>query len=386
MNTSNPIRIALLGATGSIGRQTLEVVATHADRFQIVAASAHHRIRPLVDIAQRYAIPWIAWSDPTVDLPNLPGIRTDKGVQALQAMATSPDVDVVVVATASITGVFPTLAGLQAGKRIALANKETLVSFGDIVLKTWKESPGEIIPVDSEHSALWQLWMAYRDAIDELWLTASGGPFRGKTRETLSHATPQEALRHPSWSMGAKITVDSATLMNKALEVIEAARLFPIPPERIHVVVHPQSVVHGMVRLKDGSWFAHLSPPDMRLPIQYALTYPDRLPSPVRTLEFPFDLHFEEVDHQTFPAIRMAYTVLETGGTAPTIFNAANEIAVEAFLRGELAFLDIYTVVEETLILLPITYPDDLEGFLKADEEARCKAREIIQNLPTPRR
>ncbi len=373
-----PTRIALLGATGSIGRQTLEVVRAHPDRFRVVAASAHRRVEPLVSLAQEHGIPWIAWSDPSVVLPEIPGIRVGRGKEALVAMAEAPEVDVVVVATTSVVGVFPTLAGLRAGKRVALANKETLVSFGPVVRKVWQTSPGELVPVDSEHSALFQLWQAYGDHVEELWLTASGGPFRGKTREELRNVTPEEALRHPSWSMGAKITVDSATLMNKALEVIEAARLFPLPPERIQVVIHPQSVIHAMVRLRDGAWFAQLSPPDMRLPIQYALTHPERLPCPSRELAFPLSLQFEEVDHETFPALRMAREALQEGGTAPAILNAANEIAVEAFLSRKIGFLDIYRVVEITRERVPVVHPEDLEGYLAADEEARRVAREVV--------
>ena len=373
-----PTRIALLGATGSIGRQTLEVVRAHPDRFRVVAASAHRRVEPLVSLAQEHGIPWIAWSDPSVVLPEIPGIRVGRGKEALVAMAEAPEVDVVVVATTSVVGVFPTLAGLRAGKRVALANKETLVSFGPVVRKVWQTSPGELVPVDSEHSALFQLWQAYGDHVEELWLTASGGPFRGKTREELRNVTPEEALRHPSWSMGAKITVDSATLMNKALEVIEAARLFPLPPERIQVVIHPQSVIHAMVRLRDGAWFAQMSPPDMRLPIQYALTHPERLPCPSRELAFPLSLQFEEVDHETFPALRMAREALQEGGTAPAILNAANEIAVEAFLSRKIGFLDIYRVVEITRERVPVVHPEDLEGYLAADEEARRVAREVV--------
>ncbi len=373
-----PIRIALLGATGSIGQQTLEVVRAHPDRFQVVAASAHRRVEPLVALARRHGIPWLAWSDTSVELPDLPGIRVGKGKEALMAMAEAPEVDVVVVATTSVVGVFPTLAGLRAGKRVALANKETLVSFGPVVLEVWRTAPGELVPVDSEHSALFQLWQAYGDHVEELWLTASGGPFRGKTQEDLQNVTPEEALQHPSWTMGAKITVDSATLMNKALEVIEAARLFPLPPERIQVVIHPQSVVHALVRLQDGAWFAQLSPPDMRLPIQYALTHPDRLPCPSRELTFPLALQFEAVDHETFPAIRMAREALREGGTAPAILNAANEVAVEAFLARKIGFLDIYRVVETTRERVPVTHPRDLTGYLAADEEARRVAREVV--------
>jgi len=376
-----PTRIALLGATGSIGRQTLEVVRHHPDRFRVVAASAHRQVEPLVALAREYGISWLAWSDPSVQLPEIPGIRVGKGKEALEAMAEAPEVDMVVVATTSVVGVFPTLAGLRAGKRVALANKETLVSFGPVVRKVWESSPGELIPVDSEHSALFQLWQAYGHHVEELWLTASGGPFRGKTREELRNVTPEEALRHPSWSMGAKITVDSATLMNKALEVIEAARLFPLPPERIQVVIHPQSVVHALVRLRDGAWFAQLSPPDMRLPIQYALTHPERLPCPSRELSFPLELQFEQVDHETFPAVRMARKALEDGGTAPTILNAANEVAVEAFLSRKIGFLDIFHVVEATREGVPVTHPEDLEGFLAADKEARRLAREIVREL-----
>lgn len=375
-------RIALFGATGSIGRNTLEVIRAHPDRFQLVAVSAHTRYPELLQIIEAFH-PEVAVLTGRPVPPDAPQtVEWLQGREGLEAVARRDDVDTLVVATGSVLGVFPTLEGLRAGKRVALANKETLVSFGPVVKEVLKSAPGELIPVDSEHSALFQLWEAYRDHIETLWLTASGGPFRTLPADAFDRITPEQALRHPSWKMGPKITVDSATLMNKALEVIEAERLFGLPPARIQVVIHPQSVVHGMVRLRDGAFLAHLSWPDMKLPIQYALTYPEREPCPMRPLTFEemLTLSFEPPDHARFPAIRLAYRALELGGTAPTLLNAVNEVAVEAFLGGRLSFPGISRLVAEALDTLPVEQGTSLDLFLEADREARAWARRRLQS------
>ncbi len=378
-----PRRIALFGATGSIGRNTLEVIRSHPDRFRLVAVSAHTRYPELLRIVEAFR-PEVAVLTGRSVPPDAPEqVQWLEGKEGLEEVARREDVDTLVVATGSVLGVFPTLVGLEMGKRVALANKETLVSFGPVVKRVLQHAPGELIPVDSEHSALFQLWEGYRDQVEELWLTASGGPFRTLPAEEFPGITPEQALRHPSWRMGPKITVDSATLMNKALEVIEAERLFGVSPEQIRVVIHPQSVVHGLVRLRDGALMAQLSWPDMKLPIQYALTYPDRIPCPVRPLNFEelLTLTFEPPDHQRFPALRLAYEALRLGGTAPAILNAVNEVAVEAFLGGRLSFPGISQLVAEALEQLPVEQGTSLDVYLEADQRARVWARAQVGKM-----
>ncbi len=376
----------LLGATGSIGTNTLDILRRYPQHFRLLAFSFHRNVDRALEIAQAFKPRYVVQTGPepqpepwrSLDLTYL------EGVSGLREVAALPEADIVVVATAGTLGVHPTLAALDQGKRVALANKETLVSFGPVVKP--RMAQGELIPVDSEHSALFQLLEGRRQEVLSVVLTASGGPFRTWTPEQMARVTPADALRHPTWNMGAKITVDSATLMNKGLEVIEAHWLFDLPADRIQVVVHPQSIVHAVVHLVDGASLAHLGYPDMRIPIQYALTYPERWTTPVKTLDLAQvgQLTFEEPDLDRFPLLRLAYEALETGGPWPCVLNAANEEAVHAFLQEAIGFLDIARVVQEVLESpdLPQTSgTPDLQTLLETDAWARRRARQILQRL-----
>jgi 1-deoxy-D-xylulose-5-phosphate reductoisomerase len=340
-------RIVVLGATGSIGTSCLDVAAHLPERIEVLGLSAHSSWQTLVQAAQEHRPRWVtvtgdnADSDPVV-LPQ--GCRLLRGTDGVREMVTHPDTDIVLTAIVGAAGLAGTWAALEAGKTVAVANKETLVLAGQLVTQLAARTGGNLIPVDSEHSAIFQALQGNPpDTVERIVLTASGGPFRGRSRAELAEVTVDEALCHPTWRMGPKITIDSATLMNKALEIIEARWLFGLPPERIDVIIHPESVIHSFVEFCDGSVLAQLSPPDMRLPIQYALTYPQRVHGPARRLSWR-DLtawHFEQPDQDTFPALQLGYEVARRGGTCGAVLNAANEAAVERFLEGELSFLDI---------------------------------------------
>lgn len=369
-------RLAILGSTGSIGRQTLDVVRRLPDRLQVTALAANSRGDQLKAQAAEFGVKHLALMDAEAagasDVP--------AGIEAITELATRDDVDVVVVAVAGVIGLQPTLAGIRAGKQIALASKEVLVAAGEVVMREARERKVAITPIDSEHSAIFQcLQGAEPKSIRRLFLTASGGPFRGRSRRELSQVTTAQALAHPTWSMGGKITVDSATLMNKGLEMIEAQWLFDTPLALIEVVVHPQSVIHSMVEFSDTSVIAQLGWPDMRLPIQYALLYPDRVASnlepwsPVKS----GNLTFEAPDHDTFPALRLARRAGEAGGTVPCAFNAGNEEAANAFLRGECGFLQITDVVEEVVVRHRPGHPD-LDHLLETDRWARETTRRLL--------
>src|SRR5437899_2363338 len=341
-------RIALLGATGSIGRQALEIIDAHPDLELVAAASGSQAIDGLA--------PWTQVGGDLVEL-----------LEAAQP-------DVVLNAGVGFAGRPATLWALEHGVDLALANKESLVAAGELALAAWERGGGRLLPVDSEHSAAFQcLEGRAPETVDSLVLTASGGPFRGRTRDALVDATPEQALAHPTWSMGPKITVDSATLANKGLELIEAHFLFGLPYDRIEVVVHPSSVVHALVRFRDGAALAHLGYPDMRVPISYALTYPERSATPVAPLDLAsgLTLEFHAPDLDTFPLLRLAREAGERGGTFPCAFNAANEVAVAAFLAGRLPFLDIAEAVEETLAAVDGEPARDLAQLVEADAEAR---------------
>jgi 1-deoxy-D-xylulose-5-phosphate reductoisomerase len=345
----NRRRIAVLGSTGSIGTSCLDVIAHLPDRLQAVGLSAHSSWQTLFEQAERFRPRHVVVTDgrlggdldPT-DLPE--GSLLLFGEDGVREMVTHPDVDVVVSAIVGAAGLAGTWAALEAGKTVAVANKETLVLAGALVTDLAARTGGRLLPVDSEHSAIFQaLQGSPPGSVERIVLTGSGGPFRGWSRARLAEVTVEQALRHPTWRMGPKITVDSATLMNKALEIIEARWLFGLPPERIEVIIHPESVIHSFVEFKDGSVLAQLSPPDMRLPIQYALTYPERVPGPARRLSWR-DLsawHFEQPDPETFPALQLGYEVARKGGTCGAVLNAANEAAVARFLAGDLRFEDI---------------------------------------------
>jgi 1-deoxy-D-xylulose-5-phosphate reductoisomerase len=347
----------VLGSTGSIGISTLDVIACLEDRLEAFGLSAHSRWEALRAQAERFHPKWIALTDPEmvgrVNPSELPrGTTLVTGPESVAEMVSAPEVDVVVTAIVGAAGLAGTWAALEAGKTVAVANKETLVMAGPLVMDLAARRGATVLPVDSEHSAIFQAMRAGRPAeVERVVLTASGGPFRGKSARDLADVTVDEALCHPTWRMGPKITIDSATLMNKALEVIEARWLFGLAPEKIEVIIHPESMIHSFVEFQDGSIIAQLSPPDMRLPIQYALTYPDRVPGPARRLCWS-ELgawHFEQPDHETFPALQLGYEVARRGGTCGAVLNAANEEAVGLFLAGELAFLDIPRVCRAVL-------------------------------------
>ena len=360
-------RVAVLGSTGSIGTQTLDVAARHPDEIRIVGLAAGSDRAALDAQAARLGVTNTA-------------LFADSGVEGLVEMATADDVDLVVVAVAGVVGLLPTLAAIRAGKTIGLASKEVLVAAGEIAMPLARAHGVDLVPIDSEHSAIFQCLRGYRpDQVSRLILTASGGPFRGRTRDSLQGVTVEQALDHPTWRMGGKITVDSATLMNKALETLEARWLFDVPIDRIEAVVHPQSVVHSMVELADGSVLGQLGWPDMRLPIHVALMHPERVPSGLRPWN-PVDtpnLTFEPLDEAVFPALRLAREAMREGGTLPCAFNAANEEAANAFLRGEVSFLGIAETVERTMAAHR-TQPASLDALLAADEESRRIARTLM--------
>ncbi|MGQ9757801.1 MAG: 1-deoxy-D-xylulose-5-phosphate reductoisomerase [Actinomycetota bacterium] len=348
--------VAILGSTGSIGTQALEVVDAHPHRLRVVALTAHRNLRLLEKQALRYRPLMVGMVEPAAaeELKGRlsdTGIRVAAGRECLLEAAVHPEAEVVVNAVVGAAGLPPTLAALGAGKRLALANKESMVAGGELVLQALREG-GEIVPVDSEHGAVFHCLRGEEVRfVESIVLTASGGPFLGRRRDELAAVTVEEALAHPTWNMGRKITVDSATLMNKGLEVIEAHFLFGVPYSRIRVVIHPQSVVHSLVEFVDGSYAAQLSLPDMRLPISLALSYPERWGPPfTRTSLTQLErLTFEEVDRETFGCLELAYRAGEAGGTATAVLNAANEVAVEAFLGGRLSFLGIEEVIARVL-------------------------------------
>jgi 1-deoxy-D-xylulose-5-phosphate reductoisomerase len=385
-------RIALLGATGSIGRSALDVIARHPDRFEVAALSAQNRVDELLDLCERFRPAQAVIGDPA-GLPAFEaGLRSRglktlalAGPKALDQIAADSGSDTVLAAIVGAAGVSSTLAAARAGKRLLLANKESVVLAGQVLMREAAAHGAEILPIDSEHNAIFQCLPAegQRRGIRRLILTASGGPFRGRSRESLRDVTPEQACSHPNWVMGRKISVDSATLMNKGLEVIEAHQLFGIPGECIDVVVHPQSTIHSLVDYVDGSMLAQLGNPDMRTALAYGLAWPERIDSGVAPLNLTalarFD--FEEPDRAAFPCLDLAYAALKAGGTAPAILNAANEAAVAAFLDHSLPFLAIADVIRATLSDLPTEPADDLEVLLACDGRARQTAREWIDRM-----
>jgi 1-deoxy-D-xylulose-5-phosphate reductoisomerase len=388
-----PIRIAILGSTGSIGQSALSVVDTHADRVEVVALAAGANVERLAAQVSRYRPSLVSVATPAGlgDLKaRLPLADAPRdllaGPEGLLAAATHPDVDLVLCASAGAAGLEAALAAIDAGKTVALANKEVLVMAGAIMVDAAARRGVALLPVDSEHNAIHQCLHGRRASdVRRLVLTASGGPFREWESEALTQVTPADALRHPTWQMGRKITIDSATLMNKGLEVIEARWLFDVPASRIDVVVHPQSVVHSMVELTDGSVIAQLGVTDMRLPIQYAFSYPERWEAPVPHLDLARmgPLEFQPPDPERFPCLRLAYAALEHGGTWPVVLNAANEVAVEAFLDGGLRFVDIPVVIERALEAagLVTTVPRSLADVREADAWARQVSAQTVRTL-----
>jgi 1-deoxy-D-xylulose-5-phosphate reductoisomerase len=379
-----PRRLLILGSTGSIGTQALDIVSRDPE-LELVGLSAERSSDALIEQAQQFGVDRIALADADA------GARAAEqwtdgdvlvGAEGLVRLVLESGADLVLNALVGSAGLGPTVATLGEGIDLALANKESLVVGGELVMALAEATGAQILPVDSEHSALHQLLAGERPGtVDKLVLTASGGPFRGRTRAELAEVTVDEALAHPTWDMGGKISIDSATLMNKGLEVIEAYHLFGIPYDRIEVVVHPQSIVHSMITLCDGAALAHLGNPDMRVPISYALHYPDRVDVPVRALDLTEigSLTFEPVDVEAFPALALARAAAIAGGTAPCVLNAANEVAVHAFLAGRLSFLGIPAVIEGALERLPAGRVRAFESLYEADREARAVAAELVE-------
>lgn len=368
-------RVVVLGSTGSIGTQTLDVIRQFPDDLLVVGLAAGSNSKLLTEQAAKFPGAKLAlYEDPA-------GSGISAGIDAISDLASMPEADTVVVAVAGVIGLLPTIRAIEQGKSIALASKEVLVAAGEIVMPLVKERGVQLFPIDSEHSAIFQCTQGYRlDQIQELILTASGGPFRCRRRKELESVRVDQALNHPTWRMGGKITIDSATLMNKGLEMIEAMWHFSVGIDQIKVVMHPQSIVHSMVKMKDGSVLAQMGWPDMRLPIQFALLYPERRPNLFKQWN-PLDtpsLTFESIDEETFPCPGLARESARIGGTMPCILNAANEEAANAFLREEIGFLDIPRVVEETMCREEAV-PATLGNILEADRRARATARKLMR-------
>ncbi|MDX1440247.1 MAG: 1-deoxy-D-xylulose-5-phosphate reductoisomerase [Rubricoccaceae bacterium] len=387
--TERPTRssIVVLGSTGSIGTQSLEIVAAFPDRLRVVGLSAGSNWEMLAKQARAFQPEVVCIADKQYyggledALSDLP-IRVTAGEEGLCELATLNTADVVLASIVGAAGLRSTLAAVDAGKRVALANKEALVVAGELVEQSARKSGAIVIPVDSEHSAIFQCLVGEcLDSIESLILTASGGPFRTRPAETFSSITQAEALAHPNWTMGAKITIDSATLMNKGLEVIEARWLFGVQPDQIEVMVHPQSIIHSLVTFKDGSAKAQLGVPDMKVPIQYALTYPDRWEAQHDRVDWKAlrSLDFEEPDTQRFPCLGLAYSALEAGGVAPTVLNAANEAAVAHFLKEEIGFMDIPRLIAQSLESVASNDSLSLPSLIQADEEARAFVSEHVR-------
>lgn len=379
---SNRLRVAILGSTGSIGRQALEVAAAHPGRIEVVALAAYSNHALLAEQAHRFGVADVALADPDAAKraqSALTRSRVGSGPDAVVELAEHTRADVVLNALVGAAGLRATMTALAAGKTLALANKESLVVGGELVMTA--ATPGQLLPVDSEHSAIFQCLLG-EDARDvmRIWLTASGGPFRGRTRAQLASVTAEDALAHPTWTMGPKITIDSSTLMNKGLEAIEAHHLFGVSLDRIKIVVHPQSCVHSMVEYSDGSVKAHLGATDMRIPIQFAFSYPRRWEAPVTPVDFASlaRLDFAEPDFETFRCLEIALEAGRAGGTAPAVMNAANEIAVAAFLAGTARFFDIEETVA-TVLGAHVREPlESIEQIEAADAWARARALEYL--------
>jgi len=373
-------KIAILGATGSIGKSTLDLVERNRDRFEVTAVTAATNVEALADIVRRTGASFAAVADENrykelAELLAGSQCEVAAGEEAL-AEAAVRDAELVIAAIVGCAGLRPTMAAVRAGLTVALANKEALVTAGALMTDAAMRNGATLLPIDSEHNAIFQCLAGNRaEDISKIILTASGGPFRTASAQTIRDATPAEAVAHPNWSMGAKISVDSATLMNKGLELIEAHYLFGLPSERIDILVHPQSVVHSMVEFVDGSVLAQLGSPDMRIPIAYALAWPERLETPAQRLDLAAvgRLDFDEPDTARFPALRVARNALEQGGAAPVVLNAANEVAVAAFLAGAIRFTDIAAMVEESVERADFVNPRSIEDVLEIDRTVRSR-------------
>lgn len=388
LSHTSPRRVTVLGSTGSVGRSTVDLLSRNLEDFQVEALTANRNVDLLADQAKRLGARLAVVADEGSYLAlkqalSGSGIAVAAGPDAVIAAAERP-ADWVMSAIVGARGLAPTLAAARQGAMVAFANKECLVCAGPLLLEQVERHGATLLPVDSEHNAIFQVLDARnRDSVDRLILTASGGPFRSRSMSEMAAVTPEEAVAHPTWDMGAKISVDSATMMNKGLEIIEASLLFGLPEDRIDVLVHPQSVVHSMVEYSDGSVLAQLGTPDMRIPIAHALAWPRRMATPSRRLGLADigRLDFEPPDPERFPALRVAREALRRGGGAPTVLNAANEVAVEAFLAGGLRFLDIVGVVEHVMETLPAGEVADLDMVAAQDEEARRIALARVRDL-----
>lgn len=389
MNTTEKKKIAILGSTGSIGTQALQVIEEHSDLYEAYVLTANNNVELLAGQARRFLPEAVViankekYAELRDALSGLP-IKVYAGEEALCQVVQEKPVDMVLAAMVGYAGLRPTMAAIRAGKHIALANKETLVVAGELINRLADEHHADILPVDSEHSAIFQCLAGEVSPIEKIILTASGGPFRTLTMEELAVVTKEQALRHPNWSMGAKITIDSASMMNKGFEVIEARWLFGVRPEQIQVVVHPQSIVHSAVQFADGAVKAQMGLPDMRLPIQYAFSYPLRLHSSFGRLDLfrSSVLTFEEPDLRRFRNLALAYEALRRGGNMPCILNAANEVANRAFLDGRVGFLQMSDVIEATMQKTAFVDAPDYEDYMQTDAEARRIAADCIAEMP----
>ncbi|MCW3787203.1 1-deoxy-D-xylulose-5-phosphate reductoisomerase [Plebeiibacterium sediminum] len=379
-------RVAVLGSTGSIGTQTLEVISKNPDKFEVEVLTANNSIGRLIEQCRQF-LPNVVviankdkYSQLKEALEDLP-IKVYAGSEAIAQVVEMSTVDIVLTAMVGFAGLLPTINAINAKKPIALANKETLVVAGDIITELAAQNNVPILPVDSEHSAIFQCLVGeFHNPIEKIYLTASGGPFRGKKKDFLETVTPEQALNHPNWDMGNKITIDSASLMNKGLEVIEAHWLFGLEAEQIDVIVHPQSIIHSLVQFKDNSMKAQMGLPDMRLPIQYALTYPARIESDFERfnfMDYP-SLTFEKPDLESFRNLDIAFKAMKKGGNMPCIINAANEVVVEAFLQNKIGFLKMSDVIEETMVKASFIEKPSFENYLDSDKESRRIAQSII--------
>ena len=387
-------QIAILGSTGSIGAQALDVIRKHPDLFEVYALTANRNVELLIEQAREFLPEMVVIADkqkyPRLKeaLAHLP-VKVWAGEDALSQVVQAEPVQMVLTAMVGYSGLKPTLSAIRAGKAIALANKETLVVAGELVTRLALENQVPILPVDSEHSAIFQcLAGESNNPIEKILLTASGGPFRTFSKEQLEHVTSKEALKHPNWNMGAKITIDSATMMNKGFEMIEAKWLFGTTTEQIQIVVHPQSIIHSMVQFRDSSIKAQMGLPDMRLPIQYALAYPQRIESDFERLDFNrfSSLTFEEPDRDKFRCLELAYKAVRKGGNVPCVLNAANEIVVAGFLEDKIGFLDMSAIIEQTMEEVPFIASPALGDYIQTDAEARRKAEAKVKAIYTTAR
>lgn len=387
MNTTQPKQIAILGSTGSIGTQALEVIADNNSLFEVYALTAHNNVGLLIEQTRKFKPEMVAigneahyqqLKDALADLP----VKVFAGADAIAQVAAAEPVDMVLTAMVGYSGLKPTISAIRAGKKIALANKETLVVAGELICDLVAKHKTAILPVDSEHSAIFQCLAGEgNNEIEKLILTASGGPFRTKSMQELEHVTSAQALKHPNWDMGAKITIDSASLMNKGFEIIEAKWLFGVTPEQIEVVVHPQSIIHSMVQFTDGSIKAQLGLPDMKLPIQYAFTYPDRIKTAFPRFDFNVcsQFTFERPDLERFRNLAFAYYAMERGGNMPCILNAANEVVVAEFLKDRIGFLQMSDIIEEVIAKAHFVTTPVYEDYVQTDAQTRLLTQSMIK-------